>query len=129
MNYLIEYKEGIWKKIKDNFYKFLNIFKKKHDIHQNCDSHDEQISKEELNLKDNRSTFIEQLQTDVKNEKAKDELLDEVEKNFNLIYTFPTERLDQISLLYNERINKVKARIEKKRLMLKEKQQLLVNKA
>lgn len=49
----------------------------------------------------------------------------EAGKNFNVIYTLPAERLNQISGLYNDKINKIKARIEKKRLLLEKKQRVL----
>lgn len=122
MNNLIEYKESIWKKFKINFGKFLNMFRKRTTIGEN---NSEQINIEKMEHKEEKNLFREQLQKDIKNEKTKEELLEKIDSNFDIIHTLPNERLDQISELYNEKINKVKARLEKKRLLLEKKRQLL----
>lgn len=122
MSNLVEYKESIWKKLKVKFLSFLNMFKEKNSIRQD---YDKQTKQDKLGANDSKVEFKEQLQKQIKNEQAKNDILDEVERNFDLIYSFPSERLNQISDMYNEKINNIKKRIEQKRILLMKRKKAL----
>lgn len=122
MSNLVEYKESIWKKLKVKFLSFLNMFKEKNSIRQD---YDKQTKQYKLGANDSKVEFKEQLQKQIKNEQAKNDILDEVERNFDLIYSFPSERLNQISDMYNEKINNIKKRIEQKRILLMKRKKAL----
>ena len=122
MSNLVEYKESIWKKLKVKFLSFLNMFKENNSIQQD---YDKQTKQDKLGANNSKVDFKEQLQKQIKNEQAKNDILDEVERNFDLIYSFSSERLNQISDMYNERINNIKKRIEQKRILLMKRKKAL----
>ena len=62
------------------------------------------------NIKNNR--FNELLKENVKNQFNKNEIIDEIEKNPNLIYKLNYSRLVQLNQLYDEKIKKLEKRLE-----------------
>lgn len=67
------------------------------------------------NIKSNKQkidNFIDSLQKDTQNHLYKKEILDEIDKNPNLIDSLSYTRLVQLNQLYEERIKKLEAKLK-----------------
>lgn len=116
MSNLIKYDEGIWGTIKRTFAKIFDKIKSFY----KTDNTIQVIKQDENNSNTcNSNVFKEKLKDDsIQRNMIKKDIISQIEEKFDLIYTLPTERLKQISLLYSEAINNKKAEIEALKIKL-----------
>lgn len=92
-------------KILENIMNYLKkIFSKQKKLNSG------EIKQDVLTKQEN--TFVALFQKDSKDYINKKSILDEINKNPNLIYSLPYSRLVQLNRLYEERINELERRIE-----------------
>lgn len=125
MNGLIKYEDSLWGKIKRKFSDFLKLFRKKENVDENVivpnpvaniklDTENETI----LIAPDAQSNLSEKMQNEIQTEKDKQQLLEEVNNNIEIVRNFPKERLKQVSQLFDEACEKQRKEIEELKIRI-----------
>ena len=116
MNELIKYENSLWGKFKRKIINFFRIFKHKEKIAEDKQSTKNELQKTAFNTTNNLS---EKLKNEIDVAENKQILLESINENMNVVENFSTERLKQVSQLFDEaceikirKINELKRRIQ-----------------
>ena len=59
-------------------------------------------------LKENKEKFKDNLQNDIKKQKLEESIIQDIEKNPDIIFTLTTDKLEMLAQLYNKKAEEIK---------------------